>query len=76
MIKIIQVFPLNLFNNFLIGNINHIQFSYILTEIVGISADDLEKIIKEIDPTHLNIIKYYDFLNLVYSNSKKKDHKF
>lgn len=51
------------------GKINLIQFSYILTEIVGLSSADSDQIRKFFDPKSRNFIEYDDMLKVMDNTS-------
>lgn len=61
----IQFFKYNL------GLINSIQFSYILSEYLKLTNEEIEKVLKEMDYGILNKVKYIEFFNLVYNKPAK-----
>ncbi|KAL4468003.1 hypothetical protein ABPG72_015873 [Tetrahymena utriculariae] len=51
------------------GVINQIQFAYILSEIIGLSASDSDQIRKFFDPQSKNTIEYQDILRVMDDTS-------
>ena len=54
-----------------VGVINSIQFSYVLSEFLKLTSEEVEKLMKEMEIGGSNKIKYYEFMNLVYAKSNK-----
>jgi len=48
-----------------------IQFSYILSEYLKLSSEEMDKIIKELDVVNSEKIKCIDFLNLIFGKPGK-----
>jgi len=49
--------------------INYIQFSYILSEVCGLTPDDTDKITRFLDPMNSRQINYNDLLKILENPS-------
>lgn len=54
-----------------VGTITMIQFSYILSEYLKLTNEEMDKIIKEMEIGSADKIKCLDFINFIFGKSGK-----